>query len=136
MAFTYTLGKVKTEALHWIRWKVGATKSDRPLVQDEEIEAALHKQGRAKDDDPIAYQEEVTRATVDVCMGIAASLGSQSEIVMTEVGPVKRAAADFYLTLAKKLQSEVSLVEDISFFNPEEYEFTYVEGVDDLPDEE
>lgn len=111
MAFTYDAAKAATEALHWIRWRIGATKSDAsPAVDDEEIKAALAGHALVATSSPVSNRTAVHRAAADACRSLAAGLGRQSGIALTQVGPVKVTAADFYLKLAAQLEATVAAV--------------------------
>ena len=108
MTFTYTLGKVKSEALHWVRWRVGDTSEKKLVADDEEIEAALIDNGLTLTSDPASNAIAIHNAAADVCRGIAARLGRDSKITIGDVGSVKSTAAQFYLRLAKELREEVA----------------------------
>ena len=108
MSFTYTLAKIKTEALHWVRWRVGDTSSTKSIADDEEIEAALIDNGLTLTSNPASNAIAIHNAAADVCRGIAARLGRDSKIAISDVGSVKSTAATFYLRLAKELREEVA----------------------------
>lgn len=120
MTFTYTLAKVKSEALHWIRWRIGATKSDRSKVDDEEIEAALLGRGLTVTSAPADNFEAIHRAAADVCRAIAADLGYDSQIAITDVGPIKKNSAEFFLRLANALEKAISQQREIELAAPHE----------------
>jgi len=107
--FTYTASKAASQALHWVRWRIGATKADAsPAVEDEEIGAALAGYGLSNTSDPLANRTAMHRAAAEVCRAIAAALGRQSTVAITAVGPVKSNAAEVFLRLAKELEAAVA----------------------------
>ena len=120
MAFTYTLSKVKSEALHWVRWRIGATKETRSKVDDEEIDAALTGRGLTTTSDPASNFDLVHRAAADVCRAIAADLGYDSQIAITDVGPIKSNSAQFFLRLAKELEDAITQKRQLQLEGPSE----------------
>ena len=112
MAFTYTASQAASRALDWIRMRVGATKSDGPVqIDDDEIAALLAGHSLTISSDPVANRRSVHRAAADVCRQIAANLGRQSGIALTQVGPIKNTSAEFFLKLAKELEATVALTQ-------------------------
>lgn len=109
MAYSYTASLAASQALHWVRWRIGATKSDAsPAVDDEEIAAGLAGHSLTSTSDPVANRTAVHRAAADICRSLAAGLGRQAGIALTAVGPVKNNAAEFFLKLAAQLEATVT----------------------------
>ena len=90
-----------------MRWRVGDTSENKRLTEDEEIDAALIDNGLTLTSDPASNAIAIHNAAADVCRGIAARLGRDSKIAISDVGSVKSTAAQFFLTLAKDLRNEV-----------------------------
>ena len=110
MAFTYTLAKVPTEALHWVRFKVGATKADAsPALDDDEVTGALVMNGLTAVS-PIteANKKALHLAAASVCRSIAAAFARQGSVVVPTVGSPKNVSAETYLKLAQQLDAEAS----------------------------
>jgi len=109
VAFTYEPEKVPTEALHWVRFKVGATKDDAsPLVDDAEILGALVMNGLMATSVPSdATKLAIHRAAASVCRSIAASFARQGAVVAPSgSGSPKNVSAETYLKLAAALEAE------------------------------
>jgi hypothetical protein len=120
VTFTYTLSKVKSEALHWLRWKVGDNRHEGYVIEDEELDAALLDHGLTATSDPQSNTTAVTQAAIDVCRAVAARLGRDSKITLTDVGPVKKNAAEFYLKLANQLEESLSVETTLAREGPHE----------------
>lgn len=109
MAFSYEPAKVPTEALHWVRFKVGATKDDAsPKVDDGEVTGALTMNGlTALSAITEANKLALHRAAASVCRSIAASFARQGAVVAPSgSGSPKNTSADTYLKLAAALEAE------------------------------
>lgn len=108
MAFTYTLAKVPTEALHWVRFKVGATKSDAsPALDDAEVNGALAINGlTATSAVNETNKAALHKAAASVCRSIAAAFARQGSVVVPNVGSPKNVSAETYLKLAAQLEAE------------------------------
>lgn len=108
MAFTYTLAKVPTEALHWVRFKVGATKDDAsPKLDDAEVTGALVMNGLTAVS-PITEANKLALhlAAASLCRSIAAAFARQGSVVVPQVGSPKNVSAETYLKLAQQLEAE------------------------------
>jgi hypothetical protein len=109
VAFTYTLAKVPTEALHWVRFKVGAVNAAAsPALDDKEIEAALVIYGLTTVSVPSdATKLALHRAAASLCRSIAAAFARQGAVAAPGgvTGP-KNTSADTYLKLAEALEAE------------------------------
>ena len=135
--FSYEAGKVPTEALHWIRSAIADKRVDRAFLDDGQIEAALLEYGLAVDADPIENRYGVHMAAADCAEIIAAELGQQSQIALTELGATKSTAAAEYRKTAALLRKKVRSVDaGVSFQSPESFAPTHVWDVDDAPDYE
>ena len=109
MAFTYEPEKVPTEALHWVRFKVGATKDDAsPKLDDDEVIGALAMNGlTALSSITEANKLTLHRAAASVCRSIAASFARQGAVVAPSgSGSPKNVSAKTYLKLAAALEAE------------------------------
>lgn len=133
MPSTYDPTLASSIALHWVRWKVGDTKQDRPLADDGEIAAALAEHDLLITSNPLTNMRPALLAAAKVADGIAASLASKSEIVMTGVGQVKSNASQLYRDLARTLRSQANRQVAPSWQNHEAYPTTHVFGEDPLP---
>lgn len=134
--FSYESGSVISEALHWIRSAIADKRADRAFLDDGQIAAALAEYGLAVDSDPIANRYGVHMAAADCAEMIAAELGQQSQIALTELGTVKSTAAGEYRTTAKLLRKKVTSSSGVSFAHPESFAPNHVWDVDDAPDYE
>lgn len=108
MAFTYTLAKVPIEALHWVRFKIGATKDDAsPKLDDDEVTGALVMNGLTALS-PITEGNKLAlhRAAASLCRSIAAAFARQGAVVVPQVGSPKNVSAETYLKLAQQLEAE------------------------------
>ena len=133
--FTYTASKVTTEALHWIRFRIGQTRQDRSHITDTEIETFLLAASLTKTSIPTDNWNAVHTAAADCAEGVAAGLIRESEIAITEVGTVKSLAASGYFKLADRLLGKVAKGGAKVFFaDPVAYATTHVAGVDPEPD--
>jgi hypothetical protein len=110
VAFTYTPAKVPTEALHWVRFKIGATKDDAsPKLDDDEVNGALAMNGLTALS-PITEGNRLAlhRAAASLCRSIAAAFARQGSVVVPNVGSPKNVSAETYLKLAQQLEAEGS----------------------------
>jgi hypothetical protein len=109
VAFTYEPAKVPTEALHWVRFKVGATKDDAsPKLDDDEVTGALVLNGLTALS-PIIDGNRVPlhQAAASVCRSIAAAFARQGAVVAPAgSGSPKNVSAETYLKLALQLEAE------------------------------
>lgn len=126
--------KVGVEALHTVRSLIHDTKSDRILLQDEEITWQLARRGLAAADDPDTNPSAVYLAAADCAETVRAKFASESEIAVTNVGVVKSTAAREFATLARALREMGSAGAGPQFANPSAYPTTHVEGVDPAPE--
>lgn len=112
MTFSYTLAKVPTEALHWVRFKVGAVKADAaPKIEDEEITGALVIEGLTATSVPSASNRPaLCKAAASVCRSIAASFARQGGAGAPPGGgqTPKNVSAETYLKLAQQLETEAT----------------------------
>lgn len=108
MAFTYTLAKVPTEALHWVRFKVGATKADAaPAVQDEEVNGALAIHGLTATTAPSeTTKSALCKAAASLCRSIAAGFARQGGQAVPVGQSAKNTSAETFLKLAEQLEAE------------------------------
>ena len=116
MAFSYEPEKVPTEALHWVRYKVGATKNDAsPLVDDEEIHGALVLEGLTLTSVPSeATRKPLHFAAASVARSIAAAFARQGSAGAPPGQSPKHGSAEIYLKLALQLEAQGSLLVSIS----------------------
>lgn len=115
MGFTYTLAKVPAEALHWVRFKVGATKSDAtPALDDEEVNGALVVNGlTAVSPINAANYAALHKAAASLCRSIAAAFARQGAVVQPGgVASPKNVSAETYLKLAAELEKQGAGVQD------------------------
>jgi hypothetical protein len=135
MGASYDATLVGAEALHYIRFVVGATQvADKALVDDEEITGMLTLRGLTATSSPVTYEAAVKLAAADVCDAIAANFSRESQIPFTEVGPIKAAAAEQYRMLAKRLRFDVRETGGKPIFaDPASYPVGHIADVDDLP---
>jgi len=108
VAFTYTLAKVPTEALHWVRFKVGAVQADAsPKLDDDEVNGALVMNGLTATS-PITEANKLAlhKAAASLCRSIAAAFARQGSVVVPQVGSPKNVSAETYLKLAQQLEAE------------------------------
>jgi len=109
VAFTYTIAKVPTEALHWVRFKVGAVKQDAsPALDDDEVIGALVMNGLTALS-PITEGNKLAlhRAAASLCRSIAAAFARQGSAGAPPGGQSpKNVSAETYLKLAEALEAE------------------------------
>jgi len=129
-------GKVGVECRDTIRSIIHDTKSDRQLLQDEEIVWQLTRRGLAASADPTPNAAAVYLAAADCARLIQAKFSSESEIALTPVGPMKSGAASAYAALARDLERKGAMDAGPNFANPGTYELTFVDGIDAVPDPE
>lgn len=135
MAFSYVVADVGVKVRTTVRSLIHDTKTDRQLIQDEEIDWQLKRRGFATGlVDPNTNPPAVYLAAADCAELIQAKFASESEIAITAVGMVKSSASSAYASLAKQLRERGAADAGVSFANPSSYENTWVAGVDDLPD--
>ncbi len=127
--------KVGVEAIQTVRSLIHDTKTDRQLLQDEEIKWQLTRRGFTTGlEDPDTNPQAVYLAAAECAEIIQAKFASESEIAITNVGVVKSTAAGEYARLARTLREKGSADAAPSFANPAAYETTFVAGVDPEPD--
>lgn len=137
MSWTYVVADVGVKVQSTIRSLIHDTKTDRQLLQDEEILAQLKRRGFAlATSDPTTNWPGTYLAAADCADIIAAKFASESEIAITNVGAVKSNASGSYAALARHLREQGASDAKPNFVNPSDYDITYVEGVDCLPDPE
>lgn len=134
MAWTYTVANVGVQARDTVRSLIHDTKTDKRLLQDEEIDWQLTRRGFATGlIDPDTNVSALYLAAAACAELVAAKFASESEIAITNVGVVKSDASRSFLALAKVLRENGASDVAGSFANPSEYCQTFVAGIDDLP---
>jgi hypothetical protein len=127
--------KINTEAQHWIRWRLGDTKTPgRVLAKQDTIIAILAIHGLIATSDPVVNRSLVRKAAIDVCRGIVATLSQDSEVAMTDVGPMKKLGAEEMRKVMEDLLREESINARPKYANPGDYPPGFLADVDELPD--
>jgi hypothetical protein len=111
VGWTYTASLAKSQALHWVRLRIGDTDTTKQLLENEEIDAALTDWGLTTVSDPTANRVAVRRAARDCCLAIAGRKASETELALSDVSGPKRTAADIFRSLAADLQKEADAIE-------------------------
>lgn len=119
MSFSYKLGQL-TEALYWIRTRLGDTSKDRRQLEDEEISALLVDHGLTDTSSSATNRSALYQAAADGARTIAARFAKDSEIAITEVGRIKSDASASYLRLAAKFEDEARKTQPDEFAPAEE----------------
>lgn len=105
MAFNYDPTNTGTQARDRIRLMVGDTVENGHRLDDEEIDAVLEDYGvDPTTDDPTDSPRLILLAAADCHRLIAAKLAKESEVALTEVGPVKNSAAESHEARAVELE--------------------------------
>lgn len=134
---------VGVQARDTVRSLIHDTKTDRQLLQNEEIDWQLTRRGLASGTvDPDTAPNAVYLAAAECAEIIAGKFAAESEIAITSVGAVKSTASDAFLRIARMLREKGSSDAQPSFplrtqdddTGRAAYETTYVEGIDVPPD--
>ncbi len=106
MAFDYTLSKIKTEALHYVRFRIGAVKRDHVILklENEEIEAALDGHGVSATGDPTSNRKAILQTLADLCRSLGQRL--VGDVVVPEVGAPRAESARLLFSQADKYEHE------------------------------
>lgn len=135
MTWTFNFADVGVKARDTVRSLLHDTKTDKRLLQDEEIDWQLTRRGFANGTvDPDTNVPALYLAAAECAEIVAAKFAAESEIAITSVGPVKDNASARFLTLARLLREKGASDVGASFANPADYDITFVAGIDDLPD--
>jgi len=100
MTWTYSCDPSSSEK-DAVRWKVGDTDSDDPIVQDEEIEYELTQFAT----DP----RQIIKASINVAKGIAAKFASESTYRIGQVSETLSRKAEAYERLVSELIDELTM---------------------------
>lgn len=131
---TYSPANTATQIRDMVRLLVHDVHSDRPLLDDAEVDAFIVMRGRlATGEDPQTYPSAVYQIAADCCDAIQAKYASESESVLTDVGVVRSTAAGEYAKLGAKFRKMGEGSGTLAFVNPSDYKTTFVSGVDTLP---
>lgn len=98
MTWTYSCDPSTSEK-DAVRWKVGDTDADDPIVQDEEIEYELARYST----DP----RQIIKASINVAKGIAAKFAKQSTYRIGQVSETLSRKAEAYERLVVELTDEL-----------------------------
>jgi hypothetical protein len=144
MAWTYTLATVSTHAHDFVRLLLHDVQTDRPLLQDEELDTFLALHAVTAVSDPIANASACYAAAADAARSIEAKFASEAETEITELGIVKQTASTEYRRLAAELDAksltgavpsflDPSTFPDMTAMTPSGYPNDWVAGVDPVP---
>lgn len=136
MSWTYQVTNVGVQARDTVRSLIHDTKTDKRLLQDEEIDWQLTRRGFTTGlADPDTNVPALYLAAAECAELVAAKFASESEIAITNVGMVKSTASSAFMALARMLREKgASDGGGGQFANPGEYCTTFVAGIDSLPD--
>lgn len=96
MSFTYDPSALSSEPLYEVRFIIGDTAVDKPLLDDEEIEYYLNK-----------YSDAVMQTAVKCCESIAAKYAKFSKKRVNGVEVEIEDVAGKYMQLAKHLRANI-----------------------------
>ena len=134
MGLTYAAANTATQIRDMVRLLVHDTHTDKPLLDDAEVDAFIVMRGRlATGEDPQTYPSAVYAIAADCCDAIQAKFASESESVLTDIGVVRSTAAGEFAKLGKKYRKAAEGAATISFTNPKAYDVTFVPSVDTVP---
>lgn len=131
---SYDSSKVKTEALHAVRFHTGDTKAEKFLLADGEIDAMLDRYGLTLTSTPKDNEAAITKTVVDCLRAIVNDLAGESEIEMTDIGPIKSEAATQFRRSLEDWERKLSGFARPFFADPRPYPVTHVAGVDPVPE--
>ena len=94
MAFTYDVTQLATSELFQVRFNIGDTDSNVPLLQDEEINYKL------------SVVDSVSAASIQCCMSIAAQFASSADYVLGPHAVKASQRAKQYIELADQLRTD------------------------------
>ena len=103
MAFTYDPSALDTEPLYEVRFIIGDTAIDKPLLDDEEIEYYLAK-----------YDDAVQMTAVKCCEAIAAKYAKFSKKRVNGVEVEIEDVAGKYMRLAKHLRANIAATSGVT----------------------
>src|SRR6267142_149412 len=134
-AFAFDPTKVNTDALHWIRWRVGDTKVGRPLAAQDTIIALLATRSLLANSNPVTNAAAVRATAIDVCKGIIATLSQDTELTLTgDGGLTKSLASQEMRKVLSELQRDTAKAGAAPrFLNPGSYDPGFIADVDQLP---
>ena len=94
MAFTYDITQLATSELFQVRFNIGDTDSNVPLLQDEEINYKL------------SIATSVIAASIQCCMSIAAQFSSSADYILGPHAVKASQRARQYRALADQLKAD------------------------------